>query len=143
GNLYCLLVTCICVAHDSCTRIGNKNTGNLLRSEIRSVSDKNLACMDGIPHPHTSTVMDAYPTCTAGCIDKCIQERPVRDCVTAVLHGFRFPVRGSNGTTVKMVTAEDNRCADLAVCHHFIHFQGETITISIAQPANAGREALP
>src|SRR5450631_1182239 len=98
--------------------------------------------MNAVSHPNTASLVQAYPTGSSGRIDKRIQDGPVGNGITTIHHGFRFAVWRSHGTSIQVITANNNRCVYFFCSHEFVKCQSRYFSFSLTQPADPGGQSL-
>src|SRR5476651_794339 len=136
------LVTGIGVAHDACGRVVVQNAGDALGGFVSTVADDDHARVLREAHAHAATVVQRNPGRAAGGVEQGVEQRPVGHCVGAVLHGFGFAVRACHRAGVQVVTADHDRCRQLAAADHFVKGQAQLGALAQANPADTGWQAL-
>ena len=86
--------------------------------------------------------MDGNTGSARGGVDQRVEQRPIRDGVGAVAHGFGFAERRSHGAGIQMIAANHDRRLELAAAHQAVHRQAKLGPLAVAQPADARRQAL-
>ena len=69
-------------------------------------------------------------------------KRPVGDRVRAVEHRFGLAIRRGDGARVEVIATDHDRRAELSGADHLVEPQAESVTLAVAEPADAGREPL-
>src|SRR5574343_237041 len=98
--------------------------------------------MNGIAHSYAASMMQTYPTGTAGCIDEGIQDRPVGYRITTIHHGFSFAIGRSHGSGIEMIATDHDRRLYFSGAHQFIESKSGFFPFTLTQPADTGGKSL-
>src|SRR3546814_3147840 len=93
-------------------------------------------------HADTTAMVERHPGGAARRVEEGIEQRPVRNGVGAVLHGFRFPVGAGDGARVQMIAPDHDRALEFTRGDHLVELQADPVTIAEPHPADASRQAL-
>src|SRR3546814_19364493 len=63
-------------------------------------------------HADTTAMVERHPGGAARRVEEGIEQRPVRNGVGAVLHGFRFPVGAGDGARVQLIAPDHDRALE-------------------------------
>src|SRR3546814_3261268 len=77
-------------------------------------------------HADTTAMVERHPGGAARRVEEGIEQRPVRNGVGAVLHGFRFPVGAGDGARVQMIAPDHDRALEFIRGDHLVEFQAES-----------------
>src|SRR5687768_3522565 len=86
--------------------------------------------------------MERHPARTGGRVQQRIEDRPVRNRNTSILHRFSFTERGCDGARIEMVPPDHDRRLQLPSCDEIIQCNTEAGALTLTQPANARGQAL-
>src|SRR5947209_6312509 len=100
-----LFITCVNVARDTKTGIVCQHSIKSARCFICPVCDRDLSCVQRVTYADASAMMKRDPACAARCVQKRVQDRPVCDCIRAVLHSFSLSKRRRDAYSIKMIAA--------------------------------------
>ncbi len=130
------------MTHNAHTAVRRKHAFEAFACIVGAVGDHDHARVQTIADAYAAAVMERNPVRTRGCIEKRIEDRPIRDRIAAVLHRFGFAVRRSNAACIEMIAAYNYRCAQFAGSHHFVKSQPCFRAIAVTEPANACGQTL-
>src|SRR3546814_6375949 len=74
-------------------------------------------------HADTTAMVERHPGGAARRVEEGIEQRPVRNGVGAVLHGFRFPVGAGDGARVQMIAPDHDRALEFTRGDHLVELQ--------------------
>ena len=114
GKLLCLVVPGIDMSRDSDSGVVRQHPIQPLRHLICAVSHNHLSRMQGVTDTDTASMMKRNPARPRRRIEQRIQNRPVGDGITSILHRFGFAIRRRHRTAVEMIAAADDRRFDLS-----------------------------
>ena len=130
------------MADDAHAGVVGEEARELFRGEVGAVGDGDLAGVDGAADPDAAAVVQGNPGGAGGGVEQGIEQRPVGDRVGAVGHGLGLAVRGGDGAGVEVVAADHDGRLDLAFLDELVEQQAGLGAFAVAEPADAGREAL-
>ncbi len=97
------------MASDSEARIVGQDTLEPFGRLRRTVGHDHLAGVQRVADAHATAVVEAHPRRSARHIQHGIQDGPIGDSVTAVLHALGLAVRAGDRAGVEMVPADHDR----------------------------------
>ena len=83
-----------------------------------------------------------HPAGAAGGAEQGVEQRPVGDGVGAVPHRLGLPVGRRHRAGVEVVAPDHDRRLHLARRHQLVEAQAHPVALAVAQPADAGGQAL-
>jgi hypothetical protein len=130
------------VAHDAHAGIDGQHPFQPRGRFRRAVGDDDLAGVEAVADAHAAAVVVADPGRAADGVDQRVEDGPVGDGVGAVAHALRLAVGAGHRPGVQMVAADDDGRFDGPAGHQFVEQQPGLGPLAVAQPADAGRQAL-
>ena len=130
------------VSNDPHTRIGSQDSFQASRHSRRAIGDDDHAGMLRIADADSAAVVDRHPGGARGGVHQRVQQRPVGDGVRTVAHGLRLPERRGDGARVKVIAADHDRRAELALLHIVVHGAAKSGAFAIAEPADPRGQPL-
>ena len=114
------------------------------RSAASSVPSATIdhAGVDRVADPDAAAVMHAHPRRTRCDIEQGVQDRPVGDRIGAVAHRLGLAVRRGDGARIEVVAPDHDGRFDLARAHELVDREPRARTITVPEPADAGRQSL-
>ena len=114
----------------------------LLSRQSRPIRNRHLAGVNRAPDADSTAVVDRHPGRSRRGVEQGVEERPVGDGVGPVAHPLRLAVRRCHRAGVEVIPADDDRRLEVAARHHLVEPEAETVALPVAEPADAGGQAL-
>ena len=130
------------VADHAHARIVGEHPLELLGGEVGAVGDADLAGVDRAADADAAAVVDAHPGGARARVDEAVEERPVGDRVRPVDHRLGLAVGRGDRARVEVIAADHDRRLQFTGTHHLIEAQPEAVSLPVAEPADARRQAL-
>ena len=130
------------MAQDTDTRVAGEHALEAARAVGRSISNRNLSCVQRVADSNAATVVDGDPACPSGGVEERIQDWPIGNGVAAIRHGFRFPIWRCDRSAIEMIATDDDGSLQPPVRNHPVHFESEARAFAVTEPANARGETL-
>ncbi len=142
GDLERSLVARIGMADDAHPRIGRQHPLQAGGGRIGPVGHDDHPRVQRVPDAHATAVVDADPGRPRGRVQERVQDRPVGDGIGPVEHALGLAVGAGDAPRVEVVPPDDDRRGQLPGAHHLVDPQPRLRPLAVAQPADAGRQAL-
>ena len=136
------IISGIDMPQDTDTRVAGEHALEAARAGGRSISNRNLSCVQRVADSNAATVVYGDPACPSGGIEERIQDWPIGNGVAAIRHGLRFAIWRCDRSTIEMIAADDDGSFQPAVRNHAVHFESEARAFAVTEPANARGETL-
>src|SRR5260221_6703947 len=98
--------------------------------------------MQGVANSNTTAVMKRDPTGAARGVQQSVQDWPVGYGIRAVFHSFRFAIRRGDRSRIEMIAADRDGRLQIAAPNQFVNCFAHLGPLTIAEPADARRQAL-
>jgi hypothetical protein len=87
-------------------------------------------------------MVEGNPGGAGGTVEQRIEQRPVGDCVGAILHRLGLAVRAGDGTRIEVIAADHDRRPEFAARDHLVEREPETMPVAKPDPTDAGGQPL-
>ena len=98
--------------------------------------------MQAVADPDPAAVVDAHPGCACGGVNQRVENGPVGDRIRSIAHPLCLAVRAGDRSGIEVVTPDDDGCCQLPRTHHLVDAEPGASALPVAEPADAGRQAL-
>ena len=136
------VISRIGMSHNAAGRIVPQYSFDSFVSFGRAVANDHETGVLRVAHTDTAAMMKRHPGRAACRTEQRIEQRPVRNGVTAIFHAFGFAIRTRDRAAVQMVAADNDRRFQLTIADHFVESEPESVTLSQSDLTNSGRQPL-
>src|SRR6266705_1582862 len=137
-----LFVAGIGVARNTDPRVIRQHAIEALGHLIGAVGNDHLSGMQRVANSRAAPVVKRDPTRAGSRVQQRVEDGPIGDRVTPILHAFSLSERGSDGAAVQMVAANDDRSFNFSGFHKMIDALAKLSPFTVSQPADACRQTL-